>query len=76
MGSLMDAAPATGQLLADARNTRGKRDWSLTSRRNELVKIGVRIVTHTRRMSVDILKKVERGELMQDPRHITDLRPN
>ena len=22
-------------------------------------------------MSVDILKKVERGELMQDPRHIT-----
>jgi hypothetical protein len=40
------------------------------------VKIGVSIVTHTRRMSVDILKKVERGELMQDPRHITDLRPN
>ena len=25
---------------------------------------------------VDIVKKVERGELKQDPRHITDLRLN
>ena len=25
---------------------------------------------------VDIVKKVERGELQQDPRHITDLRLN
>ena len=25
---------------------------------------------------VDIVKRVERGELKQDPRHITELKPN
>jgi hypothetical protein len=65
MGSLMDAAPATGQLIADARNTRGKRDWSLTSRRNELVKIGVRIVTHTRYVALQMIEVAATRESFQ-----------
>jgi len=51
-----------------------------TSRRRETVlscegeKVGIRAAANER--LVDIVKKVERGELKQDPRHITELRLN
>ena len=62
---MIDAAPATCQLHADARNTRGKRDWSLTSRKNELVKIGVRIVTHTRYVALQMIQVAATRESFQ-----------
>ena len=36
----------------------------------------VGLAAHANARLVDIVKKVERGELKQDPRHITELRLN
>ena len=42
-----------------------QRDWSLTNRRNELVKIGVRIVTHTRYVALQMIEVAATRESFQ-----------
>jgi 2-dehydropantoate 2-reductase len=60
-----DQRPSMGQDMAKGRRTEIVREGEqvgLQARANERL--------------VDIVKKVERGELKQDPRHITELRLN
>ena len=67
-----DQRPSMGQDLAKGRRTEIEYLNGFVVREGEQVGIQAR----ANERLVDIVKKVERGELKQDPRHITELRLN
>ena len=67
-----DQRPSMGQDMAKGRRTEIEFLNGFVVREGEQVGIQAR----ANERLVDIVKKVERGELQQDPRHITELRLN
>jgi 2-dehydropantoate 2-reductase len=67
-----DQRPSMGQDMAKGRRTEIEFLNGFVVREGEQVGIQAR----SNQRLVDIVKKVERGELKQDPRHITELRLN
>jgi 2-dehydropantoate 2-reductase len=67
-----DQRPSVGQDMAKGRRTEIEYLRGFVVREGEQAGIVARA---NERLS-DIVKKVERGELKQDPRHITELRLN
>jgi 2-dehydropantoate 2-reductase len=67
-----DQRPSMGQDMAKGRRTEIEYLNGFVVREGEQVGIQAR----ANERLVDIVKKVERGELKQDPRHITELRLN
>jgi 2-dehydropantoate 2-reductase len=67
-----DQRPSMGQDMAKGRRTEIEFLNGFVVREGE--KIGIQALANDR--LVDIVKKVEKGELKQDPRHITELRLN
>jgi 2-dehydropantoate 2-reductase len=67
-----DQRPSMGQDMAKGRRTEIEFLNGFVVREGEQVGIHARANEHL----VDIVKKVERGELKQDPRHISELRLN
>ena len=67
-----DQRPSMGQDMAKGRRTEIDFLNGFVVREGE--KVGIRAAANER--LVDIVKKVERGELQQDPRHISELRLN
>jgi 2-dehydropantoate 2-reductase len=67
-----DQRPSMGQDMAKGRRT------EIEFLNGFVVREGAQVGIHARANErlVDIVKKVERGELQQDPRHITELRLN
>ncbi|MGA8402475.1 MAG: ketopantoate reductase C-terminal domain-containing protein, partial [Stellaceae bacterium] len=67
-----DQRPSMGQDMAKGRRTEIEFLNGFVVREGE--QVGIRAAANER--LVDIVKKVERGELKQDPRHISELRLN
>ena len=67
-----DQRPSMGQDMAKGRRTEIEFLNGFVVREGN--QVGIRAAANER--LVDIVKRVERGELQQDPRHITDLRLN
>jgi 2-dehydropantoate 2-reductase len=67
-----DQRPSMGQDMAKGRRTEIEYLNGFVVREGE--QVGIRAAANER--LVDIVKKVEKGELKQDPRHITELRLN
>ena len=67
-----DQRPSMGQDMAKGRRTEIEYLNGFVVREGQ--QVGIRAAANER--LVDIVKKVERGELKQDPRHITELRLN
>ena len=67
-----DQRPSMGQDMAKGRRTEIEYLNGFVAREGE--QIGIQARANER--LVEIVKKVERGELRQDPRHITELRLN
>jgi 2-dehydropantoate 2-reductase len=64
--------PSMGQVMQKGRRTEIEFSNGLVVREGEKVGLACR----ANAMLVDIVKRVEKGELKADPRHITELRLN
>jgi hypothetical protein len=64
------------QFLADARNTGADQDWSLTSLKEKLIKIGAKVVRHGRYVIFQMAEVAIPRQMFQEIlRLIAELRP-
>ena len=69
-------SPTTSQFLADAGEPELIKDWSLTTLRDKLIKIGAKVVSHGRYVAFQMAEVAIARQMFQEIlRLIAELRP-